>query len=236
MTIPPRHLIIFDIDGTLILSGPVVRECFAEAFHLACDVEAPLWGVHFAGMTDRGIFRLLLEKAGLDGDFESRFQGFRQHFVEIMESRYQDSHGPHLMPGVVELLETLSARTDVGLLLGSGNLRETASIKLARFDLERFFVGGVFGGDHAERTDIFLRALELGRSQLGWRGEAADAWVIGDTLADLDAARGAGMRMLAVATGPIPTDDLREAGADAWLADLGDTERALELLELGSGA
>ena len=47
------HLIIFDIDGTLLLSGPRVRALFSEAFQESFGRPAPLDGLSFAGHTDR---------------------------------------------------------------------------------------------------------------------------------------------------------------------------------------
>ena len=54
--------------------------------------------------------------------------------------------------------------------------------------------------------------------------------VIGDTPHDIECARVAGARSIAVATGGFTVDQLREAGADDVLQDLSDTEAVLAML------
>jgi phosphoglycolate phosphatase len=54
--------------------------------------------------------------------------------------------------------------------------------------------------------------------------------VIGDTPHDIDCARVAGARSIAVATGGYTLDQLRDAGADEVLLDLSDTAAVLALL------
>ena len=54
--------------------------------------------------------------------------------------------------------------------------------------------------------------------------------VIGDTPHDIECARVAGARSIAVATGGYSTDQLKQAGADEVLPDLADTDRVLRLL------
>ena len=220
--------VIFDIDGTLLLSGPVVREVFAQAFADICDEAAPLWGVHFAGMTDRGILRLLLEKLGRGDEFDRLFPAFAEHFPELLGQRYPGASGPYLLPGVQDLLDALKRRREVVLLLGSGNLRRTAHIKLDRFGLLPYFVAGAFGSEHERRDAIFQDALDQSRSDLGWDGETTKAWIIGDTESDVESAHKVGARVLAVATGPSKEESLENA--DALVPDLSDTVRVLQIL------
>jgi phosphoglycolate phosphatase len=53
---------------------------------------------------------------------------------------------------------------------------------------------------------------------------------VGDTPLDVAAAREAGARAVAVASGPYAPDALRAAGADAVLEDLRDTAAVLRAL------
>jgi phosphoglycolate phosphatase-like HAD superfamily hydrolase len=229
-----ERLILFDIDGTLLLSGPRVRALFAESFRAVFGLEPPLDGVHFAGMTDRGIVRRLLRRAGaglVDGDaFAVGFARFAEDFARRMEEVYPGCEGPRLMPGVRSLLQALHADPSVVLLAATGNLPRTARVKLARFGLDHFLPHGAYGDAHEEREELFRHALELARRDLGWKGRAGEVWILGDTRDDVEAARAVGARILAVGTGVPPTEDLRPLAPDAWLADLGDTEAVLRIL------
>ena len=54
--------------------------------------------------------------------------------------------------------------------------------------------------------------------------------VIGDTPHDIECARVAGAKSIAVATGGFTVEQLREAGADEVLTDLSDTKAVVSLL------
>ena len=222
--------IIFDVDGTLLLSGTVVRDVFAQAFEDVCGVKPQIDGLFFAGMTDRSIFRALMRRSDVAGDFEPLFTSFAKRFAERLTSVYPDAEGPRLMPGVRELLDALFGMPGTILLLGTGNCRETARIKLERFALNRYFVDGAFGSEFERREDVIGAALERSQKRFGGDSKASDAWVIGDTRNDIEAAKRVGTRVLVVATGPTPAEDLRDAGADAWLPDLSDTKRVMDIL------
>lgn len=106
----------------------------------------------------------------------------------------------------------------LGLL--TGNVRRGAELKLGHFDLWHYFPAGGFGDAHEDRDDV-------ARSALAAVGATADdeVWVIGDTPLDVRCARAVGARVVAVATGWHPLDELAGCRADLALADLGDFRR-----------
>jgi len=222
-----ENILIFDIDGTLMLSGPITRQHIAGAFEHVYGVPAQLDGMHFAGMTDRGIFAELADRSNLNPT-EQDFVKFGELFAASLGEHYPTADGPHLMPGVRELLERLASTPSTVMVLGSGNLEKTAFIKLRRFGLDGFFVGGAFGDKYLDRSDIFAAALELGKSHVNGDHRA---WVIGDTLEDIRAARVVGVPILAVGTGPGWGDQLEAAGPDAFVADFSDTDHVVKILE-----
>jgi phosphoglycolate phosphatase-like HAD superfamily hydrolase len=61
--------------------------------------------------------------------------------------------------------------------------------------------------------------------------EAHETVLIGDTPLDVGAAREAGARAVAVASGPYSASELRETGADVVLEDLSDLSALMEALE-----
>lgn len=223
----PTILTIFDVDGTLLLNGDAARVAFLRAFHETTGVDAHPMGVKFAGMTDRGIVRVMLDHFGVEGDYEQRFQAFAGRFTELMREGYAGFEGPTLLPGVRELIEQLSRRDEAALALGTGNIRETAYIKLSRFGLDHHFKAGGFGGEHEDRAKMVEAAMDEAARVYGWEGEA---WVIGDTPRDIAAARGAGAKVLAVATGMIGLDELKSHEPDALFEDLLDTQEVLRTL------
>ena len=134
------------------------------------------------------------------------------------------------MPGARELLEALEEHDHLHLALLTGNYREAAEIKLRHFELWDFFEWGAFSDDHHDRNEL----VPIARS----RAETYDippeaierVIVIGDTPHDIECARVAGARSIAVATGGYTVVQLKDAGADDVLQDLADTRRVVELL------
>jgi phosphoglycolate phosphatase-like HAD superfamily hydrolase len=219
------RLLIFDIDGTIMLNGPVAGQLFVESFAKVVG-RPPAEGVHFHGNTDRGIFRAMLDG---HGDFDALYPVFAEEFAGRMRAEYATAEGPYVLDGARELIESLHAHDGAALALGTGNVRDTAYTKLQRFGLDSFFPVGGFGGDHEMRADLVRAALVDARAHYGVDFDPAETWVIGDTAADVAAAKAAGCRVMAVMTGPHREAEL--SGADVVVDDLSATaERLGQLL------
>lgn len=218
------RLVIFDIDGTIMLNGTVAGQLFVESF---CHVVGydPVDGIHFHGNTDRGIFRAML--AGR-GDFDALYPPFAAEFTRRMRAGYAAADGPYVLDGARELIESLHAHDGAALALGTGNVRDTAYVKLGRFGLDSYFPVGGFGGDHEIRADLVRAAIADARGHYDFDFDPAETWVIGDTTADVTAARAAGCRVMAVMTGPHREAEL--AGADVIVEGLADTAERVEQL------
>lgn len=224
-----RRLLLFDIDGTLVLGGPA-KDAFhvalVDTFGTAGDIE-----VHsFAGKTDPQIARELLSGAGLSGaDIDAGFPRLWERYLAYLEERLP-GNPPRVLPGVPRLLETLAARDDVALALLTGNIVRGAELKLSPAGLWRHFPTGSFGSDHEERDELPPIALRRARETWGVTFAVGDAIVVGDTPRDVQCGRKTGMRTLAVATGHHAVSDLQSSGADHVVLDLSNTEEIVALL------
>jgi len=125
-----------------------------------------------------------------------------------------------LLPGVLELLESLADRPDVTLGLLTGNWEAGARIKLSRFGLNRFFPFGAFGSDATDRDDLPPVALERAAEHTGQAFRPEEALIIGDSVHDVGCARAHGIPVLAVATGRTAAKELQRAGAVQVVTDL----------------
>jgi phosphoglycolate phosphatase-like HAD superfamily hydrolase len=225
-------LILFDIDGTLLLSGRVVKDAFLGAFDAVTGEAGDLDGVRFAGNTDRSILRQVLVRHRREDDLDKLFGPFVRNFVDRLRVAFPRAEGPYLLPGVLPLLRALE-RAGFALAVGTGNVRASAMIKLGRFGLERFFPAGGFGDRHEDRTAVFREAIESAREHYGWAAGARSVWVVGDTAADVYAAHAVGARAIAVATGPVPPGELASCGADRVVPDLSDTREIVDFISNG---
>lgn len=221
-------LVLFDIDGTLMLSGGAGARALTRALGEVFGLTDPLTGVRLNGQTDPQIVLDALERAGKKAEAHpERLERVTDLYVRYLAGEIETADKARLMPGVVALLEALLARADVALGLVTGNIERGARIKLSRFDLNRYFTCGGFGSDSIVRRDLVPIACERARRCFGFAFEPKHAVVIGDTEKDVDCGRHAGARTLAVATGGVSEAELRQAGPDALFPTLEDTEKVV---------
>jgi len=238
-----RKLVLFDIDGTLVLTGGAGIRAMNRACEELVGHPHALEGIPVAGRTDRIILTDVATRAGHaldDGLLDQLRHRYIAHLRTEIErpGRLQsfESLGPRsgikdVMPGIRELLEIIDRRSDVLLGLLTGNFQEGARIKLEHFDLWRYFQCGAFGDDSADRNDLVpfavARARESGLDDI----EPSRIFVVGDTPHDVACARAVGAVPVAVATGGFTSDQLRETGADIVYENLADPAPFLKLLE-----
>jgi phosphoglycolate phosphatase len=213
---------LFDIDGTLLITGGAGAVAWQRAFLESHGIEADIEEHTHAGMTDPEIAEIVFrEVIGRDGDEEEIAPAIANYLAHL-EAAVEESPGYEVKPGIVDLLTRLSGE---GALLGivTGNVEPAAHLKLARGDLNRFFACGGYGSDSHDRTELTARAIERAGSILGTGPDLAETIAVGDTPRDVSAGHGAGIRVVGVATGSYSAAELSEAGAD-W---------ALETVESG---
>ncbi len=226
------YLILFDIDGTLVLTGRAGMRAMNRAVADLVRSDNPMDGVQFAGRTDWSILDDILRKHGHTMD-QPLLERLRDRYVEFLaeEMQVRGTGIKDVMPGIRPLLDALSEREDVWLALLTGNFIEGAQIKLEYFDLWKYFPCGAFGGDAHSRNDLVpiarQRARECGIPEV----KPKNILVVGDTPNDVECAIVAGATPIAVATGGYTVDDLRGAGADIVFEDLSDTNAFVRLLE-----
>ena len=225
------RLLLFDIDGTLVLTGGAGSRAMTRAFAVTHGLEDALKKVDLAGRTDRIIMRDALTHAGRDHE-DVDLDEFREAYcAALREEILKPGNGRRgLLPGVRPLLDALAARDDVRLALLTGNFRASAEIKLAEFDVWRYFTWGAFADDAIERDDLIAVAHARHETEHGHVIEPDAVVIIGDTPHDIRCARAGGAKAVAVATGNYGLESLRGHNPDALFADLTDTDAVLEVL------
>jgi phosphoglycolate phosphatase len=226
-----RKLILFDIDGTLLWPNGAGSLAMKRALTEIYGTPGALDQVSMAGMTDRGIIHQALTGAGLSpGEIQARWEPFthalaRHMAVTVVERRVS------LCPGVPALLDALAARDDVLLGLVTGNMENTAPIKLraAGLNPDLFRVGG-YGSDDGDRNRLPAIAARRAEALSGRRFPGHALVVVGDTPADVACGRSVGARTVAVATGVLPIEVLQAADPDQLLLDFSDFEQAIKAI------
>jgi phosphoglycolate phosphatase-like HAD superfamily hydrolase len=227
-----HKLVLFDIDGTLVLTGGAGLRAMNRACEDLVGHAEALAGIPVAGRTDRIILADVARQIQRELD-EDLLVTLRDRYVaHLAEEIAHRGHGTKaVLPGIRELLDALSARDDVFLGLVTGNFEAGAKIKLEHFDLWRYFRCGAYADDAADRNALVPFAVERARACGLTPLDAGHVLVVGDTPHDVACARVVGAVAVGVATGGCSADELRASGADVVFEDLAETARFLDLLE-----
>ena len=179
-------LVLFDIDGTLILSGRAGIRGMNRSFERLFAVAGALDQVALAGRTDRAIVTEALTRAGQPVDDEA-IARVREAYLgdlrDVLSVGTVQSAG--VLPGVAPLLDEL-AREHVTVGLLTGNFEHAAAIKLGHYGLWERFTFGAFGDHHVDRRSLVKVAVDAAIEAGHGRFEADRIVVIGDTPLDVD--------------------------------------------------
>jgi phosphoglycolate phosphatase-like HAD superfamily hydrolase len=227
-----RKLVLFDIDGTILLTAGAGRRAIVAAISEEVGSSAALSQVRFDGKTDPQIVTELLEAAGHPGPHDSdRVEAICSRYVSLLQHELQHpASRTTVMPGVLSLLHQLEKENVlIGLL--TGNMAAGAALKLRAggIDPARFAVGA-YGSDSAHRPDLPPIAAQRAEPYLGRTPSGSDVVIIGDTPADIACGACIDARAIGVATGAYSVADLMSCTPHAAFENLSDTDRVVEAI------
>lgn len=208
---------LWDIDGTLITCTDLVHyHAFNQALSSVAGRSITIDGVVMHGNVDVGILRDAFAKHGVP---EHEWRPRRQELLSAMHAYVEAARAEMqaiVLPGVRDVLTHLKEK---GAVLGTatGNLEGIGRIKLERAGLLEFFDFGCYS-DHCEtRAEVFSGAASAARRLAGTNARLC---AVGDTPADVRAARACGLDSIAVATGTYSVAQLREEHPDLLVPTL----------------
>jgi phosphoglycolate phosphatase-like HAD superfamily hydrolase len=220
-------LLLFDIDGTLIRPTGMGRRAIEQAL---CDLHGrlPADSFPYDGMLDPQIAEKALSSMGL-APTPSAVDRLLGLYLERLQEHRPSDPAASLCPGFPGLLDQARRRGHhLGLL--TGNLHDGARTKLSFVDLSGYFfiagddgrLLGAFGGDAQQRWDLVAIAVARCERVYGRSFPASETWIVGDSPRDVQAARMAGVRCAAVATGLASLQTLAGFAPDLLFPDLSD--------------
>lgn len=220
---------LFDIDGTLIHSGGAGRRSICQG--IAAVTGRPVASVDprfsFAGMTDRAILRRALQECGERAEME-RIGAALDAYLDVLADEVKRASSYRVLEGVESILEALRQRGSM-MGLGTGNAERGARIKLGRAGLNHYFTFGGFGCEAEDRADVIRRAIARGAAKFGEKPTSCRSVIIGDTPADIEAAKANGAASLIVSTGSWSHRELQKRDP-TWLVDSLASKRARQVL------
>lgn len=228
-----KKLVLFDIDGTILLSSGAGRRAIIAALTEEFGVHESWGTIRFDGKTDPQILAELLAAAGHGGESaDDRLPGLGRKYVSLLrEELGRPGHRTTLMPGVLPLIDRVDQEQFAVLGLLTGNFAEGAALKLESGGIDplRFKVGA-YGSDSPRRTELPPIAARRAEPLFGRIPTGHEVVIVGDTPSDVTCGQCIGARAIGVATGSYSVDELEMAGAHAVFRDLSDTEAVLDAI------
>jgi phosphoglycolate phosphatase-like HAD superfamily hydrolase len=157
------HLVMFDIDGTLVDSARVDSQLYARAVRetLGGDVYIDETWRPYAHVTDSGILDEILVQHGFPEPLDVLRVEVKRRFVELVRAHLDASkEAVREVRGATALLQALRARPDVRLAIATGGWAETALMKLTAIGVSVDEIGFASSSDAHARTKIMELAAE----------------------------------------------------------------------------
>ena len=227
------RLFLFDIDGTLINAHGAGRIALGKAFAEVYGTSGAVESYDTRGKTDPLIVVELMRGAGIpEVVIWARLPEFFATYARHLDAVIDNGHPVQVLPGIADLVRSLSERSDALVGLLTGNTESGARTKLRPTGLLSCFRVGAYGSDDPDRRRLPAVARNRAQAVTGQAFTFGDIWVIGDTPLDIDCAHACGAVAVAVATGHHTIQELAAGAPDLLFQDLSDVSGALRALTL----
>jgi phosphoglycolate phosphatase len=227
-----KKLLLFDIDGTLILTGGVAVGLMTESISEVAGLPIRWSMADFVGNTDQNIIHILLHRNGIgESDIPEMSQIILQKYLERLKVELPKDGVIQVLPGVSKLLRLLNSDNKFSLGLLTGNMLAAAQIKLSQEQLFDYFPIGAFGDDALKREQLPPFAIQRAEKYYGHFFERKDIWLIGDSVNDIRCAHSNRLKSLAVASGHTSKEELTAHRPTALVNNLKNTSAILTILD-----
>lgn len=159
------HLVMFDVDGTLVIGNGIDDVCFSEAckeVFRVDDIDTD-WS-HYLHVTDSGIASEIIEKNLSRKAEEHDILAVRQSYLARLS--YATERNPYSfrpVPGASELIVDLHSMECVALCIATGEWHDAALLKLRLAGISAGDIPLASSDDSHERESIMLLAEERAR-------------------------------------------------------------------------
>lgn len=181
-----KSVVVFDVDGTMLSSFPLLVHCIADVLRKYPNkITKPEDIASYYGPDEKGMFRKLLNDPGLAdrafADYLKEYAALHQQFI------------PRPIDGIGELLRELRNRRTLRLGIVTGRSQESLDISLNALNLGRFFeniqTGSAKGVNKPESMRKLIAAFGVSRSEVIY---------VGDTAGDVRSMRAVGVPLVSV--------------------------------------
>jgi len=219
-------LALFDIDGTILSSGPGARKSLSQAIHEVAEQSFTIEPGDCAGKTDPLIIVTFLEKAGFPPEeYQMMLKMIKERYLELLIENFNANNDAYVYPGIEKLFEKISEHTHICLGLLTGNFEKGARIKLEPFQLNPALPVGAFGDDGFLRTDLSQIAVNRAEKYYDVQFDPQNIVVIGDTADDVACGKVLNARTIGISRRETTLETLKAANPDHLFIGSENTEK-----------
>lgn len=225
-----KHVILFDIDGTLLSAQQDERERYVCAMQQVTGKTLDVNPSRFAGMVDPQICNALLSGMGFDVDAR---KDLMPKMLTRMGEVYHEMKKkiPALNGGVLDLLRIISKSPTHVLGIVTGNISAVGEEKLSITGIKPYFSETFYADDYENRERLVKDVVGtcVTKYQLP---DNECVMIVGDTPLDIAAARAANATSIGIASGNFSTTQLSRAQARWVFPNLRPSKELLNALNV----
>lgn len=220
-----KIIILFDIDGTLLLTGGAGKDAFNHVFKELYN-EDEIWNnIHPDGRTDYSLIKECYEKRFKKSPSATEIKNIKTAYENIFLEKLASQSNFRLMPFVKDVLNKLSQNKSLLLGIATGNFQKPAWQKLKHGGIDHHFSFGGFSCDSEHRLELTQAAKLRGEKILG--ETAKKIYVIGDSIHDVRCGNAIDATTIAVCTGSTSRNDLEKNGAHHVIDNLSELSKLI---------
>ena len=153
------HHVMFDVDGTLVLSDEFDGDCFLEAVYEVLGHRLDTDWTKYTYVSDAGILDQHISENGLQTKGDDIRADVKKAFTEKIANCLKKN--PALqVPGASEFFSELRRLENLSLSIATGGWYETALMKLESAEIDISDIPIASSNDHFSRTKIMKIAEE----------------------------------------------------------------------------
>ncbi len=225
-------LILFDIDGTLVITPKVHNQAFVEAFKEVFGLTIHVDWFAYSGRTDSWIISDIAIKHGIYIEEINRKLENVMNSMSTWYSNHIQLENGKILPGVEEFLRKCDEN---GYLRGlvTGNVERIAFEKLKWYHLNNGFAVGGFGNEHMIRDELIKLAIKRAVQEYNFnaRENMSNVFYIADTPLDVQAAKRVGIKCIVPYNGMNNKADWKQSEADLFVKSLKDHSEIFAFIE-----
>lgn len=175
------HLVMFDIDGTLIEFSDYDIECFKHAIKAVLHISVDIHLGSFRYVTYSGILKEILDDRNMMENQEKIVLSVKEYYHRLILT-HMKTNGVSPILGAPQFIARLAGRSDVTIAVATGGWAKSAKTKLSLAGIDTANITFASASDHYSRVEI----MKLAAHRAGKQSYDSITY-FGDAAWDLDA-------------------------------------------------